>query len=181
MRRVAIALVHHPVVSREKDIITTAITNLDVHDISRSAKTFGVERFYVVHPIDAQQELVRRVKAHWTTGAGAKRIPDRAGALDLVEIVPSLEAAEAAHGAGTERWTTAARSSPNIVEFPDARALLRSDGPPVMIVYGTGWGLAASVLDAAHVRIAPIRGVGPWNHLSVRAAVAISLDRLLSP
>ncbi len=75
-RRVGVALVHHPVLGRDGATLTTAITNLDIHDIARSACAFGAVRFYLVHPVPAQQELVRRIRDHWTTGAGARRIPD---------------------------------------------------------------------------------------------------------
>ena len=44
----ALALVHHPVVDRRGDEVTTAVTNLDLHDIARTAATFGVDRFYAV-------------------------------------------------------------------------------------------------------------------------------------
>ena len=38
-RRLAIALVHHPVLDKGGAIVTTALTNLDVHDLARSART----------------------------------------------------------------------------------------------------------------------------------------------
>src|SRR5687767_14634978 len=112
-RRVAIALVHHPVLDREGGVMTTAITNLDVHDIARSARAYELEAFYVVHPIEAQRELVEKVRSHWVEGGGAKRIPDRKEALGLVRVVTSLdEAAGAFGGAGAapELWTTAAKA-----------------------------------------------------------------------
>ncbi|HEX7668153.1 MAG TPA: RNA methyltransferase, partial [Polyangiaceae bacterium] len=76
-RRVALALIHHPVVDRQGDIVTTAVTNLDVHDIARTSHTFGVGDFFVVHPVAAQRELVHRIVTHWVDGSGARRIPDR--------------------------------------------------------------------------------------------------------
>jgi hypothetical protein len=51
----------------------------------------------------------------------------------------------------------------------------------VLLVFGTGWGLAAPVVEEAHAVLEPIRGPGPWNHLSVRSACAIALDRLRAP
>jgi hypothetical protein len=188
-RLVGVALVHYPVLGRDGSLITTAITNLDVHDISRSACAFGAVKFFLVHPIEAQKELVRRVKEHWTTGAGQRRIPDRARALSLVEVVSSLEEAETALAnlttdttAGpTERWTTAARASGPVSTYAEGRSLMDAPGPPVMLVFGTGWGLPKPLVEAAHVRLEPIRGPGDWNHLSVRAAAAITLERLLAP
>ena len=68
--RVYCALVHHPVRDRAGQTVTTAVTNLDVHDIARSARTFGLRRYYVVTPIEAQHVLVQRIIDHWTHGAG---------------------------------------------------------------------------------------------------------------
>lgn len=182
-RRVGVALVHYPVLGRDGSLITTAVTNLDVHDIARSACAFGAQRLYIVHPVEAQKELVRRVKEHWTTGAGQRRIPDRERALSLVEVVSSLEEAEAhlAAGGPVERWTTAARASGPVTTYVEGRERIQREGPPAMLVFGTGWGLPKPLVEAADVRLEPIRGTGDWNHLSVRGAAAITLDRLLAP
>ena len=37
-----VALAHHPVLDKDGRIVTTAVTNLDVHDIARAARTFGL-------------------------------------------------------------------------------------------------------------------------------------------
>ena len=58
-RRLAIALVHHPVLDAKGDTVTTAITNLDVHDLARSARTYGCSDYFIVHPITAQRDLIR--------------------------------------------------------------------------------------------------------------------------
>ncbi len=181
-RRVAIALVHHPVLDREGGVITTAVTNLDVHDIARSSRAYGLEAFYVVHPVPAQRELVERLRAHWTEGGGAKRIPDRKDALALVRVVTTLDeaiAALAAGGPAPELWATAARAHGRVEPYGALRARLDEPGPPVLLLFGTGWGLTHELQERVDARIAPIVGVGPWNHLSVRAACAITLDRLL--
>lgn len=181
MRRLAIALVHRPVLDKEGKVVTTALTNIDVHDLARSARTYGCTDFFVVHPVPIQRELTERIVTHWTEGSSAKRIPDRKDALSVVRAVPTLEDAEAALG-GAELWVTAARVLPGTsVSFVEARARLETEGRPVLLVFGTGWGLAPEITDRADVVLAPIRGAGDWNHLSVRAACAISLDRLRAP
>ena len=109
-RRVAVVLVHHPVLDRGGDVVTTAITNLDLHDIARSAHTFGLERYYVAHPVAAQRELASRVKSHWTSGSGAKRIPDRQGPMEQLAVVESLDAAIADFDPQAELWVTSARA-----------------------------------------------------------------------
>ena len=180
-RRVGLALVHYPVLDKSGAIVTTSITNLDVHDIARSAFTFGVGPYFLVHPITAQRDLVVAVKRHWTEGSGARRIPDRQPPLSQVELAASLEEAKSAFSSDCETWVTSAKPLPGAVDHNLARGRLQEPGPDVLLVFGTGWGLANSVVDAASVRLAPI--VSPrldgYNHLSVRAAAAIFLDRLL--
>ncbi len=185
MTRLAVALVHHPVLDRAGETVTTAITNLDLHDIARSARTYGAGDFFVVHPVLAQRQLAERIRDHWVTGSGRRRIPDRGVALEVIRIVPALEDVYAALGGeagrgGVELWTTAASARGGAVTtYAAARARLASSALPVLITFGTGWGLAAAVTAAADVRLEPIAGAGDgYNHLSVRAACAITLDRL---
>jgi len=179
-RRLAIALVHHPVLDKQGGIVTSALTNMDVHDLARSGTTYGCTDFFVVHPIDAQRTMVERILHHWTEGSSSKRIPDRKDALAIVRAVPRLEDAVAALAVNVKPlvWGTAARAKTAVVSFADARRILAADGPPVLLVFGTGWGLPPTMTSAADAVLEPIRGAGAWNHLSVRAACAISLDRL---
>jgi len=184
------ALVHHPVLARSGETITTAVTNLDIHDIARSARSYGLAGYWVVTPIEAQRVLVERVLSHWRTGAGARRIPERSEALSLVHIVPRFEDAVAgvrdAHGGRAPRVLgTAATPKTDAPEtsWGAERAALADgsgDGAPRLLVFGTGHGLAAPVLAASHAILPPIQPRADYNHLSVRAAAAIVFDRLLS-
>jgi hypothetical protein len=182
VRRVAIALVHHPVLDGQGEVVTTAVTNLDVHDLSRTARSYGCSDYFVAHPIAAQRELVERIREHWTEGSSGKRIPDRKEALSVLRVVDSLERAIDALG-GRDRvevWATAARDLGRTLRFGVARQRVEGVGKPVLVVFGTGWGLAKSVIDSADALLEPIRAArGDYNHLSVRAACAIALDRLL--
>jgi hypothetical protein len=178
VRRLSVALVHHPVLDAKREAGTSTLTTIDVHDLSRSARTYGCESLYIVHPIEAQRTLAHRIVDHWTHGSSAKRIPDRKDALAIVRVVDTLEEAAAASGEGTRLWVTAARALGAAMPWPAARAELATEGPPVLLVFGTSWGLAPAVVESAHALLEPIRGVGGWNHLSVRAACAIALDRL---
>jgi hypothetical protein len=174
--------VHYPVLDRERKVVTSAITNIDMHDISRSALSFGLSQFYVVHPVTAQRVLAERVRRHWVEGAGGKRIPDRKPALEIMQVCESVEQASAAFAPDTEIWTTSARRI-DLRPLPllDARKRLQEPGPPVLIVFGTGWGLAPEVHERAAHHLEPIPSPRPdgYNHLSVRAAAAILFDRLL--
>ena len=182
MRSVSIALVHHPVLDKAGDTVTTAVTNLDVHDLARSARTYGCTDYFIVHPIAAQRELVERICDHWTHGSSGKRIPDRKVALELVRVVPSLDDVYARFGGrgSVEVWITAARRVAPPMSMAEARTALEGEGRPVVVVFGTGWGLAPSVVEAADATLEPITGSpgATYNHLSVRAACAIVLDRL---
>ncbi len=186
MTDVHIALVHHPVLDRGGAIVTTALTNLDLHDMARSARTYGVKALHIVHPVEAQRTLATRIRDHWLVGSGKNRIPDRADALAIVSITPSLADVIAEIGGnegrnGVSIWTTAAASrGQTVTSYAGARAKLSATERPVLILFGTGWGLAPHLITDADLRIEPIvakidRG---WNHLSVRAACAITLDRL---
>jgi len=179
--KLAIALVHHPVLDGQGAIVTTAVTNLDVHDLSRSARSYGCSDYFIAHPIAAQRELVERIRQHWTDGSSGRRIPDRREALRLLRIVPTLDAAIGALGGrdAVEVWVTAARSLGAALSFADGRARLERAEKPVLLVFGTGWGLAPSVIGSADALLEPISALGgDYNHLSVRSACAIALDRL---
>lgn len=183
MRRVAAALVHHPVLDREGQVVTAAITNVDVHDISRSAHSYGLSDLFVVHPIAAQRELTQRIREHWVSGAGGRRIPDRKPAMEIVRIVSSFEEARFALGADSEVWTTSASAEARqVVSFRDGQERIRGEGPAILLCFGTGWGLAGSIHERADVQLEPIRSprADGYNHLSVRAAAAIVFDRLFS-
>lgn len=181
MRSVSAILIHHPILDRERQVVTGAITNLDLHDISRSAHTYGLAAFYVAHPIAAQRELAARVREHWLTGSGSRRIPDRVPPMRGLRIVSSLDEALSDAGPACELWVTSAQAGRDCVSYEQARKTFREEGPPLLIAFGTGWGLADEIIDRASRQLEPIRSPREdgFNHLSVRAAAAITFDRLL--
>lgn len=184
VRRVSLALVHYPVVDRHGEVVTTAITNLDLHDIARSARVFGLQNVFVVHPVAAQRQLALHIQEHWTQGTGGRRIPDRVEPMRLLRVVESLfDVFEAMGGRdNVQVWTTSAKSDgANIYPYRDSRTKLQHPGKAVLLLFGTGWGLAPQVLNEADVRLEPIGAQcdAGFRHLSVRAACAITLDRLL--
>ena len=180
---VTVALVHHPVVDKNGQTIAAAVTALDLHDIARASKTFGVEAFYVVTPLQDQQDLVRQIIDHWVTGVGARYNPDRRAALGLIRLKASLsevlEEVDAAGGQKPQVVVTSARMSNSDLTCADLKQLISNDRP-VVLVFGTAWGLAPEVVAAADFRLAPISGPGDYNHLAVRSAVSIILDRILA-
>ena len=61
-----------------------------------------------------------------------------------------------------------------------ARVRERLAAEPMLLVFGTGHGLAPEVLEEADMVLRPVRPYADYNHLPVRAAVAICLDRILA-
>lgn len=176
-----LALVHYPVTDKNGAKVASAVTNLDIHDMARAAKTYGAAAFYVVTPVTDQKKLAERIISHWTRGAGSVYNPDRREALSLVRLADDLaEAADAAAEDAGQRpllAATDARPRPNTVPEERVRELLE-EGKPVMLVLGTAWGLAEEIMDGADLVLAPLLGPVDYNHLSVRSAAAIYLDRI---
>jgi hypothetical protein len=178
-----LVLLHHPVVNKGGEIVSTAVTNLDIHDNARSARTFGLKSYHIVTPLNAQVELVSRILKHWKEGFGARRVPNRVDAMDLVQVSRSLEEAiETIMGDRKGKpvvVSTCARKRDQVVAFADMRERMRGEQGPFVLIFGTGYGLAEEVLESSNAVLEPIGDPGDWNHLSVRSAVAIVLDRLL--
>src|SRR5262245_13668688 len=177
-----VALLHHPVYDKNGAIVTTAVTNLDVHDISRLSRTFGVRGFYVCTPVPTLRRLVARIMRHWETGPGSTYNTTRKEALSVVRLVADLDEATAdvEHevGALPHVVATSARTGPGRIGFDALRHRLEAPDGAVLLVLGTGWGLTSEILERADAILEPIAGTGEYNHLSVRAAAAIMLDRL---
>lgn len=178
-----LALLHHPVLNRDGNIVTTSVTNLDIHDIARSARTYGISGYFVAHPSTGLRALCERVSWHWQDGYGAKVNESRRLAMELVRVVPDLEHAIASieneTGYLPTLIATSARSHDRpIVTFSDLRARIEVDEAPILLLLGTGYGLSPELLDRCEALLEPLRGPGDYNHLAVRAAAAILLDRL---
>jgi len=183
MAHLYVALVHYPVLNRMGDIIASAITNLDLHDLARSCCTYGVPACYIVTPLQDQQALARRLTAHWITGKGGEILPERRRALELLQVVEDLARAreDIRERTGEEPilWATSAKGGQASMSHAEARLLLESEERSVMLLFGTGWGLAPEVIEQADGLLDPIPGANGYNHLSVRSAASILMDRLL--
>jgi len=176
-------LLHHPVVNKNGQTITSAITSVDLHDLSRLAKTYGVKRFFVITPLNDQRKLAERIIRHWTHGYGAQYNPHRRDAMALVGLCStmkeSMEAIEEAEGeAPLVIATDASEQRGRAVPYARAAEILGS-GRVTMLLFGTAWGIERAVLEQSDYVLEPVRGIDHYNHLSVRSAAAIILDRLL--
>lgn len=183
MSPVYCALVHYPVLDRQGEEVSTSVTNIDVHDIARSARTYGLRGYFIVTPIEAQRPVVRRIVDHWSSGEGVKRIPERSEALALVRLCASIDEAiesiEEREGKKPRLLATSAQSGPDRASWFEEAARLRRDSRPALLLFGTGHGLSDRVLARADTVLEPIFGPTDFNHLSVRAAAAVALDRLI--
>jgi hypothetical protein len=167
-------------------VVATSVTNLDIHDISRAARTYGLRRYYLVTPVEAQHWLVRRIVTHWEEGWGATYNPNRKAALGATDVVADLGQVEddiVNRSGKPPVWVaTSARRYPNSVSFASLRARIQSEpDTPFCLIFGTGHGLHAEVVMEADVVLEPIAGPTAYNHLSVRSAASIIFDRLLAP
>jgi len=182
--RTHLALVHHPIVDRVGTVITTALTNFDIHDLARSTMTYGLAGYHIVTPVTSQREKAEHIASMWMASEQGEH---RAQALRLIRTAASVEdvIAEltAEHGG---RPPTVVATSARAESFPDAARCTSSelvaeasvDPAPVLLLLGTGWGLADALIPSVSRVLAPIEGASEWNHLSVRSAGAIILDRL---
>jgi len=169
------------VINKKGDIIASAVTNLDLHDMSRAAKTYGVRSFYVVTPLADQQELVERIVDHWVKGVGSTYNPKRREALELVRIKNSLDEV-ADHirdsvGYAPKTVVTSAKRNPGNISFDRFRQMLSGDNL-YLLIFGTAWGLTNDFIAGADYILDPVMGNTDYNHLSVRSATAVILDRL---
>ena len=181
-----VALVHYPVVNKNDEVISSAVTNLDLHDIARACRTYGVDRFYVVTPLVDQQILIKRLVSHWISGAGATNNPSRREALKVVRLKDSLDqvckAIYQRDAKLPKTIVTSAASHPNNIKFYQLGKML-SGAAPLVLVFGTAWGLAEQCFEQADYILEPIQGATGqgdtgYNHLAVRSAVSIILDRV---
>lgn len=182
-----LALVHYPVYNANREVVCTSITPFDLHDIARITKTYGIRKYFVICPVESQQRLAQRIMDHWLTGVGGELNQTRKDAFAGVSLVPTLE--EACLTIQNETDTaprlvaTSARPGPQRLSFGRLQKVLEGGEQPHLLLFGTGWGMTEDLLGQAHDILEPIAGGGDgsYNHLPVRAAVAIILDRLLSP
>ena len=173
-----VGLVHYPVYNKFKEVVITSITNLDIHDIARSCKTFGVKSFFIINPLETQKKLLERVLKFWKTEIADYYNPDRVNALSIIEysetiesVIENIKNQEEVHPLIIS--TTAAKLK-NQLSFKKYKKIQE----PVLLLFGTGSGLTKDIHKLADFVLEPIGGVGNYNHLSVRSAVAIVLDRL---
>jgi len=183
MGNLYIALLHFPMRNRRGEIVATAMTSIDVHDIARSARTYEVVRYFVVTPLPSQQRIGWRIRGFWTEGERAMEASRRGDALEIVTMTQDIEESISwirdAEGQEPLVVATSARQhAGRSVSYVDLRREIAQGERPVLILFGTGWGMVDEVIEACDLLLPPIMPESDFNHLSVRAAAAITLDRV---
>jgi len=181
--KVYIALLHFPMYNKRMKVITTSVTNLDLHDISRAARTYDIDGFFVVHPLDSQRDLISQIVSYWQEGYGGNYNPDRREAFSLLQTAADLNEVvdKIRQETGQEVLTVAtdARNYPGVVSYKHLKELINTEEKVFLLLFGTGWGIEYEYMKECNYILEPIEAGRQYNHLSVRSAVSIIMDRLL--
>lgn len=180
--KVYLGLAHYPVYNRNGEEVATSVTNFDIHDISRTCITYDIKQYHIITPVDAQIELTNRIVGYWKDGAGTAHNRDREEAFQNTVLTESIDEVvkkiEEIEGEKPQIITTSAKNYDNSISYEGLTEKIFEDDKPYLLLFGTGWGLTDEVMDRSDLILDPIRGNANYNHLCVRAAVAIILDRL---
>lgn len=179
----SVVLLHDQMLDKQGTRVCTSLTMIDVHDIARSATTYGLKHAFIAHPAPTLRKLASTLKGHWEHGFGASYNPSRRDALGTVEIVSDLDEAMAwidrETGLPPVLLATSARPGGTRTSFSQMRHLIEQQNDSFLLMLGTGWGMSDQLLARASFFLEPVLGPGEYNHLSVRSACAIMLDRLM--
>lgn len=187
-KRLSVGLVHHPIVDKSGKIVATNVTNLDVHDIARACRVYGIDNYFIINPMKEQLMFVARLLDFWRTGTGHKYNHMRRTALVNVKTAESVRDAVKQCPPETRVIGTSARAAQHaenlkldLIGFKTLRERLETEETHHLLLFGTGFGMAEEVFRQCHGVLEPLKGRPPqdYRHLSVRSAVSICLDRLL--
>ena len=179
MGGVSLAIVHYPVLDKRGDIVATSISNLELHDAARSCMTFGVELCYIVTPLERQKAIAEKLAGHWKDGYGRHYNPHRAEALEKIRIRKSVaDVMSDFRGEDPVVIGTSSKARDISIGYEALGKWIARDPRPFLLLFGTGWGLPPHIVEGCERTLSPIRGRGDYNHLSLRVAIGIILDRL---
>jgi hypothetical protein len=180
MGSLSLAIIHYPVIDKKGQVVSTSLNNLEIHDVARSCMTFGVDLCYIVTPLDRQRLIAEQLIDHWRSGFGREYNPDRAVALEKIRIATSLDdVKEQLHGSDPVVMIgTSSRKRENSISYGELSQEIKSDSRSYLVLFGTGWGLTPEMVASCDRTLMPIGGPGEYNHLSLRVAIGIILDRL---
>lgn len=181
-KKLYLGLVHFPVYNKNKEIVTTSITNFDIHDISRSCQTFGVKKFFIINPLKSQKDFLNRILHFWKKNKAINYNQFRVHALSIIEYSKCIDSAinkiKNKEVDNPLIITTTANTLNKQIDINKLKTIKTEK--PLLFLFGTGNGLTQGIHDNADYVLKPIAGKNSYNHLSVRSAVAIILDRFTS-
>ncbi len=141
--------------------------------------TFGIDLCYIVTPLARQRAIAGELIQHWTEGYGSRYNPIRGEALKKVRVEAGVdEMLDHMDGNPLVVGTSSKERPGKTIGYREFRSLIEKKTRPVVLLFGTGWGLSTEVIDRCEKMLMPIRGKGDYNHLSLRVALGIILDRI---
>lgn len=178
-----VGLVHYPVYNKNGEVVATSVTNFDIHDISRACRSYDINKYFIITPVMSQIQLTNRIIGYWKIGDGIGFNKDRNDAFLNTYVVESIEKVIEEIRTSTKKdpiiVTTSAKHFENSVDFATMSKIIFEKTSPILLLFGTGFGLTNKIMDMSTYILDPIRANTRYNHLSVRSAVSIILDRLL--
>ncbi|MBC7195135.1 MAG: RNA methyltransferase [Caldisericia bacterium] len=182
MNNIYVCLIHYPVYDINRKVIVSSIVPYDIVDISRACRTFGVKKYFLVHPFKSQRDTVKRIIDFWTKEKGSFYNEDRKEALKLVEIKRNLKDVikeiEKLENKTAKIILTSAKKYDNCINYKFLKKIINEN--PILLVFGTGWGIVVDKIKYDYI-LEPIYGFpkeNSYNHLTVRSACSIILDRI---
>jgi tRNA (guanine37-N1)-methyltransferase len=179
-----VALMHTQVKLKDGTVGTTSITSIDLHDTARSCATYGIKNFFMVTPLVDQQAIIATFLDFWRSDFGKNYNQSRYHAvnkvlptLNLDEVITAITNTE---GKAPLIIATSAKEYTHIstIDFTQQGTVWQHDRP-VLLLFGTGQGLDDALIEKCDYLLGPVSGMTTYNHLSVRSAIAIVLDRWL--
>ena len=176
---VYVALLHFPVYNKNKEVVTTCVTGFDLSDIARSCCTYGIKKYFVVNPVSGQRQFAERILNHWKREESLQFNATRVEALDLISVKKELrEVIDEVSKDGSPIVVATSAKQKGSYSYSKLRDEMKASKRPYLLLLGTGSGLCEEIIDGADIVLAPIVGRTDYNHLSVRSAAAIIMDRL---
>lgn len=179
-----VALMHSQVMLKDGSVGTTSVTSIDLHDTARSCRMYDVTNFFIVTPLLDQQKIIRMFLDFWHSDTGKKYNPSRYTAvervvttLDLKSVIAHIVSKE---GKEPVIIATSARSHEHGCKITyNDQGKVWDHNRPVLFLFGTGHGLDPALTSQCEFLLDPVSSMTTYNHLSVRSAIAIVLDRWL--
>lgn len=177
-----VAIMHTQINIKGGRVGESSIASLDIHDIARSAKTYGMKNYFIVSPLKDQQEIMRTFLGFWHSADGKKYNESRYDAVETVipshtldDVIATIREKE---GKDPLLIATSAKihGQAEAIDYCSQSRVWQHDRP-VLFILGTGQGLADEVLEKSDFILVPVKGLTDYNHLSVRSAAAIIFDR----